>query len=542
MSAENQNQEYVRVRDNPFFAGMRRGDAAGFSRGNTFEVQRKVAGRAFPRSSSDAADRGHKNPLLNFPGEATAGIPSTESPPTVILESFDQSPSGKAQTASETDSSTETSQSDLNESPVQSSGKSVEVSPSASSKLKGSDSVSIGSTNWFGVPLPRTAASFYNGNSPRIEVVEPCEGICRLNMFLKAGKDDVKAGVPSRYLHAVLGPQSSDIGSVASTIMYAFYLNETVHNNQFCIAPVININRSDFMSSHAELKWLLDSCFVDHSSLIFIDEIDLSYYDLYGSLTLALVNGDKLPSKQEALKEAVVEILSCKKEASCCTLIAEKFVLTSPEILAQQGFSQLLLAGILMDTGNLTNPQSTTKDKYTATLLINGAGRFGCDGLYEILRYKTKDVPELKASEVLRKDYKKWTKTVGNDENPNSSRSRSTATNIGMSSIGISIAQLLVHEATSTEDILEFQRFENLSLLVIVSGYYDTDKKFKREILISADSLELLRTLIHFMMARANQLPLKVLQPLGLPDAMRAFEIDRITSRKTIESLLEEFQ
>nr|GMD06256.1 exopolyphosphatase PRUNE1-like isoform X1 [Ipomoea batatas] len=168
-----------------------------------------------------------------------------------------------------------------------------------------------------------------------------------------------------------------------------------------------------------------------------------------------------------------------------------------------------------MDTGNLTNPQSTTKDKYTATLLINGAGRFGCDGLYEILRYKTKDVPELKASEVLRKDYKKWTKTVGNDGNPNSSRSRSTATNIGMSSIGISIAQLLVHEATSTEDILEFQRFENLSLLVIVSGYYDTDKKFKREILISADSLELLRTLIHFMMARANQLPLKVLQPLG---------------------------
>lgn len=201
MSAENQNQEYVRVRDNPFFAGMRRGDAAGFSRGNTFEVQRKVAGRG--------GDRGHKNPLINFPGEATAGIPSTDSPPTVILESLDQSPSGKAQTASETDSSTETSQSDLNESPVQSSGKSVEVSPSASSKLKGSDSVSIGSTNWFGVPLPRTAASFYNGNSPRIELVEPCEGICRLNMFLKAGKDDVKAGVPSRYLHAVLGPQSS---------------------------------------------------------------------------------------------------------------------------------------------------------------------------------------------------------------------------------------------------------------------------------------------------------------------------------------------
>lgn len=63
---------------------------------------------------------------------------------------------------------------------------------------------------------------------------------------------------------------------------------------------------------------------------------------------------------------------------------------------------------------------------------------------------------------------------VGNDENPNSSRSRSTATNIGMSSIGISIAQLLVHEATSTEDILEFQRKETMNLnfkIWIISRY-----------------------------------------------------------------------
>lgn len=66
---------------------------------------------------------------------------------------------------------------------------------------------------------------------------------------------------------------NADVDSVASTIMYAFYLNETVHNNQFCTVPVINMNRLDFMSSHAELKWLLDSCFVDHSSLIFIDEV-----------------------------------------------------------------------------------------------------------------------------------------------------------------------------------------------------------------------------------------------------------------------------
>lgn len=237
MAAENQNHEYVRVRDNPFFAGMRRGDASGISRGNTLEFHRKVAGRAFPRSASDMGDRGHKKPHINLTGETTVGIRLTDSPPNVILESFDQSSSGKVQTASKTDSSTESSHSDLNfefggenESPVQSSGKSVEVSKdhsslitSVSSRLKRSYSVSIGSTNWFEVPLPPTAASFYNGHSPRMEVVEPCEGIYRLNMFLKAGKDYVKAGVPSRYLHAVLGPESSGNHTLSGFAEAYFY-------------------------------------------------------------------------------------------------------------------------------------------------------------------------------------------------------------------------------------------------------------------------------------------------------------------------------
>jgi len=44
----------------------------------------------------------------------------------------------------------------------------------------------------------------------------------------------------------------------------------------------------------------------------------------------------------------------------------------------------LQLAGILLDTANLRDPGCTSKDKYTASLLINGAGRYGCDGLYQL--------------------------------------------------------------------------------------------------------------------------------------------------------------
>lgn len=93
----------------------------------------------------------------------------------------------------------------------------------------------------------------------------------RLNLYLKARKNDVSGGVPGKFLHAVIGQDVSDVGSLASIIMYAFYLNETLESDEFCTVPIINMKRED-LSSHAELKWLLDSCHFDDSSLIFVDE------------------------------------------------------------------------------------------------------------------------------------------------------------------------------------------------------------------------------------------------------------------------------
>ncbi|KAK6285036.1 hypothetical protein POUND7_003988 [Theobroma cacao] len=401
------------------------------------------------------------------------------------------------------------------------------------------------------IPLPQSAASFYNGHSPRMEIVESCESIKSLNMFLKSKRDEVDAGVPGRFLHTVIGQDVSDVGSVAAAIMYAFYLNGMLESHQFCTVPVINMKRTE-LNSHAELKWLLDSCQIDQSSLIFINEIDLSYYDLFGSLKLVLLNGSKLPTKQEALKESVIEIFNCPKgervypwvekvtvgqECSPCTLIAEKFAMTSPEILAGQGFSRLLLAGILLDTGNLSSPQCTSKDKYMATLLINGAGRFGCNGLYQILRYKLYDVSELGVADILGKDFKKWTR-VGKLDNAGS---RLMVSHVGMSSIGISLQQLLAHGNASTREIRLFQQMEKLRLLMIVSGYYDQQQNFKREILVSTESVEVMKNSLFFFNSNASQLPLKVLYQPELGEDMRAFEIDKVTSRKTIERLLEEF-
>ncbi|XP_051129054.1 uncharacterized protein LOC127249973 [Andrographis paniculata] len=556
---------YARARDNPYFDGMRRGEAAAMNRGgSTYDTT--SARKNVYRSAADRGPR-HTNHNIFANEEATADTTPKTSFPDIVLEPIGRSSSGRwSKTSSpirvleESDVNSTVNYTDLNEpspsivSSTEDDAKQDVISSSTQSVRISSYSVSKRQTDISNVPLPPSAALFYCGASPKMEVVETCESVLKLNTYLKSRKDDVNAGVPGKLLHAVIGPDVSDVGSVASTIAFAFYLDWTNSSSQFCCVPVINMKRAD-LDSQSDLNWLLHSCRIDLSSLIFIDEIDLSYYDLFGSLNLVLLNCDKIPSQQEALKEAIVEVLHCTKsdatyawvdsvtarqDGSCCTVIAEKFINTSPEILAGKGFSRLLLAGILLDTANLTNPNCTSKDKYMATLLINGAGRFGCNGLYQILKFKSYDASDnLKVDGILRKEFRKWTRsgrTVSNSL-------RLSAPCVGMSSIGMSVVQLLAaHDSTSVQEITHFQKSEKLGLLMVVSGYYDSQKKFKREIMVSAESGELLKSLQQFLDSNSSHLLLKPVHQSGLKEeTMRVFETDKVTSRRTIERLLEQF-
>ncbi|CAI9089537.1 OLC1v1024125C1 [Oldenlandia corymbosa var. corymbosa] len=549
--AANQQETYVRARDDPYFEGMRRGEAATVIKGRNVTSNVKLQG-GIGRTASDISSRRSRkiigqlleNPLYNLPPETSAATVADTSYGNAPSARWSKIPETSLSPLSDTQSALKFEVKDLNHShkessPCRENEERNTLICFTKPALEKSYSINEGRTNLSNVLLPPSAATFYNGHSPLMEVVESCESIYRLNMYLKDKKDDISAGVPGKFLHAVIGPDICDVGSVASTIMYAFYLSEWGKNTQFCTVPVINMNRSD-INSRAELKWLFDSCLIDHSSLVFLDEIDLSYYEIFGSLKLVLSNCNQLSAKQEALKESLVEIFSCgqhgntntypwvenitmAEEASCCTVIAEKFLLTAPEILSGQGFSRLLLSGILLDTGNLGDSQTTSKDKYMATLLINGAGRYGCNGLYQLLRYMMYDKCDLKVGDILQKDFKKLTR-VGKIDGGNS---RITVSNFGMSSIGLPIVHLLSLDSTSSTEITHFQRMEKLSVLAIVSGYFDTEKNFKREILFSAESSEL-RKLILFIKSSATDLPLKVLHHPGLKGEMKAFEITKL--------------
>ncbi|KAM1571214.1 hypothetical protein ACFX10_036133 [Malus domestica] len=535
----NQVEEpYNRARHNPFFDGLLRLDDQNRSP-PTVDFQAIHGSRNISRTTSDIGNTLTRKGQVPFSDDS-------------VLKPFEGAKFGK--TASFAFANVQSAFSfdlrTLNEPAIEANDhKHGRVNGLASATSGKSFRVNRRKENLSTVSLPQSAASFYSGDSPQFEIVASCPSIYRLNLFLKATKDEVNAGVPEKFLHVVMAEDIADVGSIVSTITYAFYLNETQKCDQLCTVPVINMKRSD-INSQAELKWLLDSCQIDQSSLIFVDEIDLSYYDLFGSLKIVLLNGHKLPAKQEGLKEAVVEIFNCKQgesvypwvksvtvteDSSCCTVVAEKFSLILPEILAGPGFSRLLLAAILLDSTNLCGSQCSIKDKYMATLLIHGAGRFGCNGLYQLLRYKMYDVSDLKVGDILRKDFKKWTR-VGKPEGPGARTSQ-----IGMSSIGMPIAQLLQHENTSAREVRNFQQMEKLRLLMVVSGYYDLKRNFKREILVAAESVELMKNLLFFFDSCASQLPLKAIHQSGLGAEMQAFEIDKVTSRKTIERLLEEF-
>jgi len=55
--------------------------------------------------------------------------------------------------------------------------------------------------------LPQCAASYYKGNLPQNEVSVLCKSMDKLNRYLKSSKDEIRAGVPGRYLNAVMSQE-----------------------------------------------------------------------------------------------------------------------------------------------------------------------------------------------------------------------------------------------------------------------------------------------------------------------------------------------
>ncbi|KAK4347442.1 hypothetical protein RND71_033781 [Anisodus tanguticus] len=74
------------------------------------------------------------------------------------------------------------------------------------------------------------------------------------------------------------------------------------------------------------------------------------------------------------------------------------------------------------------------------------------------INFSKLDAADTRAGEVLRKDIKRWSKSELEAGKSDGTGSRMGTSNIGMSSVGIPIGELLSHQSTSAENIRSFQR------------------------------------------------------------------------------------
>ncbi|KAK4361396.1 hypothetical protein RND71_020348 [Anisodus tanguticus] len=202
--AELHKEKYVRARDDPFFDGMRRGETAVINIGNGLDILRKVT----TRSASDVGNRGEQKKISVKLSENDVynDRHSPNSAPKSIREPLGRSLSVRWSATSKLDSSpVGRPRSSLQSSPKSSEANGEYHSPGLPAYER-SYSVTKKSRTISDIPLPPSAASFYCVNSLQMEVLGSCQGIHRLNMFLKARRDAVSAGVPLRFLYAVIGP------------------------------------------------------------------------------------------------------------------------------------------------------------------------------------------------------------------------------------------------------------------------------------------------------------------------------------------------
>lgn len=201
---------------------MRRGETAVINKGSGLDILRKVTRNDIMRSASDVGNRGQKGISVKLSeNDVYIDRHSPNSTSKSIREPLGRSLSARWSAASKLNSlPVQSPQSglkvdlhDVDESSVQSSPKSSEANGEYHSPggltlpaYERSYTVTKKSRTISDIPLPPSAASFYCGNSLQMEVLGSCQGIHRLNIFLKARRDNVSAGVPSRFLHAVIGP------------------------------------------------------------------------------------------------------------------------------------------------------------------------------------------------------------------------------------------------------------------------------------------------------------------------------------------------
>ncbi|KJE93246.1 hypothetical protein CAOG_04060 [Capsaspora owczarzaki ATCC 30864] len=310
-------------------------------------------------------------------------------------------------------------------------------------------------------------------------------------------------------LHVVMGNQASDLDSMATSIIHAFTSAAHHHadnsslpiiQNNTLIVPMMNIPRQDYRL-RTEVAYMFAKIGLTPEMLVFVDDFDANVINARGLLQVTLVDHNMLAPEQASFGSSVVRILDHHSDdghhagiadrqvdlvGSCSTLMTER-ILASPELKAtvlDAHVAALLLGTILVDTVNLdtVKGKTTQRDLDAAHALIGSASSFVARGqLFADLRREKFNHAALTSDELLRRDYKE---------------DRSTNTAIGISSISMSVRELMQRDRSYARAIVRFATLRNLKVLAVMNSFFAPD--FSRQLTIyTADKKSLKRVVSH---------------------------------------------
>ncbi|KAK4350585.1 hypothetical protein RND71_029898 [Anisodus tanguticus] len=238
-------------------------------------------------------------------------------------------------------------------------------------------------------------------NVDRDEVKEDGSKSEELNRFLKEQRDNINnifSGQIKGKAKIVLSGPSNSTSSVVAAICYAWLLENRMRANDQqgrdantiqVVVPVMNMTRK--MLKQRQAAWLFHLVGLDAESLLFSDEVDLETLLLAKQLSILVVGEDILKTNGEAV--------------SRCTVLTDNYCEDAYDLLQTPILKKLLLAGILLDTQNLSasSKVSMTRDVEAVQLLSVGSTPNYRNTFFDQLTQDAKDDSSLKA---LRQSYR----------------------------------------------------------------------------------------------------------------------------------------
>ena len=336
----------------------------------------------------------------------------------------------------------------------------------------------------------------------------------------------------------VMGNEAADLDSMASSVVYAYYLQSLNSDDKSIYIPLINIPKEDF-KLRTEAVYLFTDAGIETENLIFTDEINMEEISKSVKLSIILVDHNRISARYSSYAERVIEVIDHHKDegvyssgmttiepvGSCATLVSEKIFENSISLIDEKT-AQLMAGTILLDTVNF-NPdakRTTDKDVKITEYLLK---EFSLDRekLFEKLQFEKFNTSSLSTTDLLRKDYKEW---------------KMGGKNCGFSSALLPVSKWLEKDKSISLNISDYCKNKNLEILFIMIAY--TEPEFTRELILYSEDAGLRKSIVNCM--NDNDLQLEQITGIVNPDSSKMdifAQKNAAYSRKKLQPVIQDF-